>query len=83
MVPYLQDSRNLLIVNNSDKRKRLLRRGKNNIVAFLTTLPRTQHDPSTLTVDCSIFTVSENNIHFYFILKSSKHVYIMYINVFY
>uniref|UniRef100_A0A1B6IB65 NTF2 domain-containing protein n=1 Tax=Homalodisca liturata TaxID=320908 RepID=A0A1B6IB65_9HEMI len=58
MAPYLQDSRNLLVVNNAEKRKRLLRRGRANILAYLTSLPKTQHDPATLTVDCSIYSPS-------------------------
>ncbi|XP_054261590.1 nuclear RNA export factor 1-like [Macrosteles quadrilineatus] len=56
MAPYVEDSRNLMVVQNNEKRKRLLRRGKANIIAYLTTLPRTEHDPTSLVVDCSIFT---------------------------
>jgi len=56
MSPYAEDNRNLMVVHNSEKRKRMLRRGKANIIAYLTTLPRTEHDPTSLVVDCSIFT---------------------------
>ncbi|CAH1792138.1 unnamed protein product [Owenia fusiformis] len=55
---YIQDSRNLQKVYNSDKRMRLLKQGKLNVVAFLTNLPKTKHDMNSLVVDVNHISAS-------------------------
>jgi len=53
---YMQESRNLQRVSNSDRRARLLRRGKTRIMELLSSLPSSQHYPASFTVDLVIFT---------------------------
>jgi nuclear RNA export factor len=48
---YIPESRNLRRVDYEKKRHDLLRRGKLQIVAFLSKLPKTEHDTSTFTID--------------------------------
>jgi hypothetical protein len=55
---YITDSRNLLRVKDGTRRQRLLYQGKMAIVACLSKLPKTQHDPLSFSVDLTLFTVS-------------------------
>lgn len=48
---YLEDSRNLKRVSQESRRHKLLRKGRLPIVSFLAGLPKTQHDPTTFTLD--------------------------------
>jgi hypothetical protein len=54
------DSRNLLRVKDSNRRQKLLLKGKMSIVACLSKLPKTQHYPLTFAVDLTLFTVSSD-----------------------
>jgi len=56
-VNYISDSRNLLRVKDNIKRQKLLYQGKMAVVAGLSKLPKTQHDPLSFTVDVTLFTV--------------------------
>ncbi|GFG38323.1 hypothetical protein Cfor_01734 [Coptotermes formosanus] len=56
LVNYISDSRNLLRVKDNIKRQKLLYQGKMAVVACLSKLPRTQHDPLSFTVDVTLFT---------------------------
>jgi len=48
---YIPESRNLMKVDYEKKRHDLLRRGRLSVVAFLTKLPKTEHDMNTFTLD--------------------------------
>jgi len=48
---YIPESRNLKRVDYEKKRHDLLRRGKLQVVAFLSKLPKTEHDLSSFTLD--------------------------------
>lgn len=48
---YIPESRNLLKVNYEKRRHDLLRQGKLQVVAFLSKLPKTEHDMNTFTLD--------------------------------
>ena len=48
---YIPESRNLKRVDQERRRHALLRRGKLQIVAFLSQLPKTEHDMTTFTLD--------------------------------
>lgn len=56
-----------------DCRSEKLHVGRNEIVRFLNTLPKTQHDLTSFTVDLSVFTVSMN-----FCFKLHKKKYLTY-----
>lgn len=56
LAAYISESRNLKIISNPDRRERLLRKGKANIISFLSSLPQTQHDLRTFVVDLVLFT---------------------------
>ena len=49
--PYIEESRNLVRVASEQRKLKLLRRGRLQIVSFLSGLPKTQHDPTTFTLD--------------------------------
>lgn len=51
---YMKDSRNLKRVDDVNRRYRLLQQGKVDIVSFLSKLPKTLHDPSSLVVDVPV-----------------------------
>jgi len=51
---YMLNSRNLRIVTQSIKRTQYLRKGKLAICAFLTELPKTEHDDASFTLDVPI-----------------------------
>ena len=51
---YLKDSRNLKRIDDTQRRHRLLHQGKVDIVAFINKLPKTTHDPTSLTVDVPV-----------------------------
>jgi nuclear RNA export factor len=55
---YITHARNLKRFNDPEKRESYLKKGKMAIAALLTELPRTQHDPSSFTLDLSIYSVS-------------------------
>lgn len=55
---YDTDNRNLLRVNNPDRRSKLLRQGKLAVVSYLREMPQTKHDMNSFTVDLTLFTVS-------------------------
>jgi len=48
---YISESRNLLRVNREDRQMKLLRRGRLQVVSFLSSLPKTKHDATTFTLD--------------------------------
>ena len=50
MKPYLEDSRNFIKISDHKKMK-VLHKGRLPIVSFLTGLPKSQHDPTTFTLD--------------------------------
>ncbi|KAI9557098.1 hypothetical protein GHT06_016896 [Daphnia sinensis] len=51
---YMKDSRNLKRVDDVNRRYRLLQQGKVDIVSFLSKLPKTLHDPTSLVVDVPV-----------------------------
>nr|AHK06057.1 nuclear export factor [Locusta migratoria manilensis] len=53
---YLGYSRNLMRVPETDRRRKLLKRGRHAVVSVLSDLPRTEHDPQSFTFDLLIFT---------------------------
>lgn len=55
---YIMESRNLKKVNRIERRLEMLHVGRAEIVRFLNTLPKTQHDLTSFTVDLTVFTVS-------------------------
>lgn len=55
---YIPESRNLKKINHFERRSKLLHVGKKDIVEFLTSLPKTQHDLTSFNVDLLIFRVS-------------------------
>ncbi|XP_066989141.1 nuclear RNA export factor 1-like [Macrobrachium rosenbergii] len=58
---YVNESRNLKKNLNSDKRMQNLHRGRSNIIALLSKLPFTTHDPNSFTVDVPV--AEANLIH--------------------
>lgn len=58
LTKYISESRNLKKVSNFERRSKLLHVGKTEVVRFLNTLPKTQHDLPSFTVDLTIFRVS-------------------------
>uniref|UniRef100_A0A8C8CZ50 Nuclear RNA export factor 1 n=1 Tax=Oncorhynchus tshawytscha TaxID=74940 RepID=A0A8C8CZ50_ONCTS len=56
---YHKDSRNLKKLKDPTTRFRLLKHTRLNVVAFLSELPKTQHDTASLIVDVNTFTVIE------------------------
>lgn len=55
---YQTDNRNLLRVQDTERRHRLLRQGNLSVVSFISEMPKTKHDIQSFTVDLSLFTVS-------------------------
>ncbi len=53
----MKDSRNLKRIDDPQRRFRLLQQGKVDIVSFLSKLPKTLHDPSSLVVDVPVTSV--------------------------
>lgn len=53
---YQTDNRNLIRVQDPERRNRLLRQGHLAVVSFLSEMPKTKHDIHSFTVDLSIFT---------------------------
>jgi len=51
MKAYIEESRNLIRVASEARKIKLLHKGRLPIVSFLTLLPKTQHDPTTFTLD--------------------------------
>lgn len=58
----MKESRNLKRVDDPQRRFRLLQQGKVDIVSFISKLPKTSHDPSSLVVDVPVTSV----IHLFF-----------------
>lgn len=58
LAAYITESRNLKVISSMERRERLLKKGKANIISFLSSLPQTQHDLRTFVVDLVLFTVS-------------------------
>ncbi|XP_014677623.1 PREDICTED: nuclear RNA export factor 1-like [Priapulus caudatus] len=48
---YLSESRNMIKVKGFERRSKLLKRGRLAVVSMLTTLPKTQHDPTSFCID--------------------------------
>lgn len=58
---YLPESRNLLKSDSSRQgRNRLIHKGKDNVVNFLSKLPKTKHDFGSFVVDVPFANVSQN-----------------------
>lgn len=55
---YYTDNRNLLRVQDHDRRYKLLKQGQLAVVSFLSEMPATKHDTHNFTVDFNLFTVS-------------------------
>ncbi|XP_028128497.1 nuclear RNA export factor 1 isoform X1 [Diabrotica virgifera virgifera] len=53
---YATDNRNLLRVQDPDRRNKLLRQGQVAVVSFLQDMPHTKHDIHSFTVDLTVFT---------------------------
>ncbi|KAK4874726.1 hypothetical protein RN001_014086 [Aquatica leii] len=53
---YNTDNRNLLRVQDHDRRNKLLRQGQLTIVSFLSEMPESKHDIHSFTVDLNLFT---------------------------
>ncbi|XP_066505853.1 nuclear RNA export factor 1 isoform X2 [Hoplias malabaricus] len=53
---YLKNSRNIKKVKDTSTRFRLLKHNRLNVVAFLSDLPKTQHDTSSMNVDFNTYT---------------------------
>ncbi|KAJ8916786.1 hypothetical protein NQ315_005791 [Exocentrus adspersus] len=53
---YATDNRNLMRVQDSERRHKLLRQGHLAVVSFLQEMPLTKHDIHSFTVDLTIFT---------------------------
>ncbi|XP_065202068.1 nuclear RNA export factor 1 [Planococcus citri] len=71
---YITESRNLKKVNNFERRAKLLHVGKQEIVRFLNTLPKTKHDLPSFTVDVLVFTSSLISLCVTGVFKESEHV---------
>ncbi|XP_039294378.1 nuclear RNA export factor 1 [Nilaparvata lugens] len=56
MGSYLSDNRNLFLIGNNDTRLKLLKTGPANIVSFLSSIVKTQHDPASFCVDLTLYT---------------------------
>jgi len=52
------ENRNLLRLNDTIKRQKLLKQGRLAIVSFISELPRTRHMVNTFTMDIVLVTVS-------------------------
>ncbi|XP_036141091.1 nuclear RNA export factor 1 isoform X2 [Monomorium pharaonis] len=53
---YLRESRNLFRINDTTRRRKLLKQGRLPVVSFLSELPRTRHLLDTFTMDISLAT---------------------------
>jgi hypothetical protein len=93
LVNYMRESRNLLRVQDSARRRRFLYRGPVSIVACLSRLPKTQHDLPSFAVDLTLFTVSLgysllvqqallSNVHVYTCSLHSLLLYILVVSFF-
>ncbi|XP_012276840.1 nuclear RNA export factor 1 [Orussus abietinus] len=59
---YLPVNRNLFRVNDSEKRNRLLKRGRLPIVTLISEFPKTQHYLNTFTMDLGVVTETMMNV---------------------
>jgi nuclear RNA export factor len=55
---YVMENRNLLRLNDTIRRQKLLKQGRLAIVSFISELPRTRHMVNTFTMDIALVTVS-------------------------
>lgn len=55
---YATDNRNIMRVQNPERRLKLLKQGQLAVVSFLQEMPQTKHDIHSFTVDLTLFTVS-------------------------
>ncbi|XP_015594371.1 nuclear RNA export factor 1 [Cephus cinctus] len=53
---YLTENRNLRRLNDTNKRRKLLKQGRLPVVSFISQLPRTKHDLNSFTMDISLVT---------------------------
>ncbi|XP_014209248.1 nuclear RNA export factor 1 [Copidosoma floridanum] len=53
--PYLLETRNLLKVLDTPRRRKLLKQGRLPVVSFISEMPRTKHDLNSFTMDLSVF----------------------------
>lgn len=56
MGSYLNDNRNIFLIGSNETRTKLLKTGPSNIVSFLNSISKTQHDPASFCVDLTLFT---------------------------
>lgn len=54
---YATESRNLQRVQNTERRRILLKQGHLAVVSYLSSMPSTKHDLNSFTVDLTLFTV--------------------------
>lgn len=54
---YQTDNRNILRVQDVERRCKLLKQGQLSVVSFLQDMPETKHDIHSFTVDLTLFTV--------------------------
>lgn len=62
---YQTENRNVLKVQDIDRRCKLLKQGQLSIVSFLQDMPDTKHDIQSFTVDLTLFTVSFQQFNFF------------------
>lgn len=55
---YATESRNLQRVQNTERRRALLKQGQLAVVSYLSDMPSTKHDLHSFTVDLTLYTVS-------------------------
>ena len=58
---YLGESRNLLRLNDSNRRRKLLKNGRLSVLSAISEIPQTSHDWNSFTMDLSFCTVSKSN----------------------
>lgn len=54
--PHLTDNRNLIEISNLNQRRKLLKNGKEPVVAFLLKFPKTEHNLGSISLDLSLAT---------------------------
>lgn len=55
---YCSENRNLCRIVDSNKRRKLLKKGKLAVVSYISDIPRTEHDVNSFTMDISLITGS-------------------------
>lgn len=69
---YATDNRNILRVNDPDRRYKLLKQGQVSIVSFLQEMPQTKHDMHSFSVDLTVFTPQMFTLTFAGMFKELK-----------